>query len=125
MHCPKISNFLFFPQPLINLAYCILILLSQVVQKAVFGSLRASEQQSTKDQFWNLIFYKIVFIFGVVNVNEVEDAVGWCFFVSIIGFLQFARELSKERHNYVSFQSKLTKSDNFKKYSRNLCVICS
>ena len=91
----------FILQPLVNLAYCLLILLSHSVQKSVFGNLRASEQENIKDQFWNLVFYKVVFVFGVVNVQEVEDAVGWCFFVSVIGFLQVARQLCKERHNYV------------------------
>jgi hypothetical protein len=90
-----------FLQPLVNLAYCLLILLSHSVQKKVFGSLRASEEEKVKDQFWNLVFYKVVFVFGVVNVGEVEEAVGWCFFVSLIGFLHLARTLSQERHSYV------------------------
>lgn len=81
--------------------YCLLILASHAVQQAVFGNLRSSEQENIKDQFWNLVFYKVVFVFGVVDVQEVEDAVGWCFFVSVIGFLQLARQLCQERHNYV------------------------
>lgn len=85
-----------------NLAYCLLILLAHYIQRNVFGNLRASEQENIKDQFWNLVFYKVVFVFGVVNVQEVEDAVGWCFFVSVIGSLQLARQLCKDRHNYVS-----------------------
>ncbi|ODM96644.1 E3 ubiquitin-protein ligase AMFR, partial [Orchesella cincta] len=96
-------------QPLVNLALCAVILISHTLQHLVFGTLRTSEEENVKEQFWNLIFYKIVFVFGVVNVQEVEDAVGWCFFVSVIGFLQLARQLCKERHNYLIMMNDMTK----------------
>lgn len=86
------------------MSYCLLILLGHSVQRRVFGVLRASEQDNMKEQFWNLVFYKVVFVFGVVNVQDVEDAVGWCFFVFLIGCLQLARQLCQERHNYVNPQ---------------------
>jgi len=110
-------------QPLVNLAYCILILLSHSVQRSVFGILRASEQENIKDQFWNLIFYKVVFVFGVVNVQEVEDVVGWSFFVSVIGFLQLARQLSKERHNYLILMNDWTRDG--KKRRRRILFLLS
>jgi hypothetical protein len=98
-----IFNLYHILQPLLNVACCLLILLGHSIQRRVFGNLRASEQESIKDQFWNLVFYKVVFVFGVVHVQDVEDAVGWCIFVSLIGFLQLARQLCQDRHNYVSY----------------------
>uniref|UniRef100_A0A336MLV3 CSON003598 protein n=1 Tax=Culicoides sonorensis TaxID=179676 RepID=A0A336MLV3_CULSO len=52
---------------MINMAYCCLILLGKSIQKLVFGELRISEQQHMKDKLWNFIFYKFIFLFGVVT----------------------------------------------------------
>jgi len=46
------------------MAYCILVLIGNWLQKQVFGELRVSELQNFKDKFWNLVFYKFIFIFG-------------------------------------------------------------
>lgn len=44
-----------------------------MIQNIVFGDLRISEQQHLKDKFWNFIFYKFIFIFGVVNVQFLHE----------------------------------------------------
>lgn len=93
----KISFYSF--QTLINMAYCCLILLGKSIQKVVFGELRISEQQvctskidllkidcnfdnrnrkishfqHLKDKFWNFVFYKFIFVFGVVNVQFLHE----------------------------------------------------
>ena len=46
------------------MAYCILVLIGNWLQKQVFGELRVSELQNFKDKFWNFVFYKFIFIFG-------------------------------------------------------------
>lgn len=60
-------------QNLINMAYVCLILLGKSIQKVVFGELRISENQHMKDKFWNFIFYKFIFVFGVVNVQFLHE----------------------------------------------------
>lgn len=60
-------------QTVINAAYCCLILLGKSIQKLVFGELRISEQQHLKDKFWNFVFYKFIFVFGVVNVQFLHE----------------------------------------------------
>lgn len=55
------------------MAYCCLILLGKSIQKLVFGELRISEQQHLKDKFWNFVFYKFIFVFGVVNVQFLHE----------------------------------------------------
>lgn len=79
------------------MAYCCLILLGKSIQKVVFGELRISEQQvgtlinknkisfgnnkttfifcfqHLKDKFWNFVFYKFIFVFGVVNVQFLHE----------------------------------------------------
>lgn len=113
-------------QTLINMAYCCLILVGKSIQKIVFGDLRISEQQHLKDKFWSFVFYKFIFIFGVINVqfmHEVSNCctavlnanlidwgitlepfqvILWIAWFSILGFLHLLSQLCKDRFEYVS-----------------------
>lgn len=88
---------------LINMAYCCLILIGKFIQKLVFGELRVSEQQHIKDKFWNFVFYKFIFIFGVMNVQFMDEVVLWCSWFSVLGFLHLLAQLCKDRFEYLSF----------------------
>lgn len=89
-------------QTMINMALCCLILIGRGIQKLVFGELRVSEQQHLKDKFWNFVFYKFIFIFGVINVQYIDEVLLWCSWFSLLGFLQLLSQLSKDRFEYVS-----------------------
>lgn len=91
------------------MALCWLILLGRGVQKLVFGELRVSEQQHLKDKFWNFVFYKFIFIFGVINVQYIDEVLLWCSWFSLLGFLHLLSQLGKDRFEYVS---KLNKNKN-------------
>lgn len=84
------------------MAYCCLILLGTFIQKLVFGELRVSEQQHVKDKFWNFIFYKFIFVFGIINVQFLDEVVLWCAWFSVLGFLNLLAQLGKDRFEYVS-----------------------
>ncbi|XP_061162346.1 E3 ubiquitin-protein ligase AMFR-like [Saccostrea echinata] len=88
---------------LVNSAYCCLILLGKAIQKLVFGELRVSEEQHLKDKFWNFLFYKFIFIFGVLNVQTLEEVVSWVAWFTILGFFNLLTQLSKDRFEYLSF----------------------
>lgn len=60
--------------------------------------------QHLKDKFWNFIFYKFIFIFGVLNVQTVEEVVMWCLWFAGLVFLHLMVQLCKDRFEYVSFQ---------------------
>jgi len=90
------------------MAYCMLILLGKTIQKLVFGELRASESQHLKDKFWNFIFYKFIFVFGVLNVQYMDEVVLWWAWFMALGFLSLLSQLCKDRFEYVS----MTKSKN-------------
>nr|CAD7400110.1 unnamed protein product [Timema cristinae] len=90
-------------QTLINMAYCCLILLGKFIQQLVFGELRVSEQQHIKDKFWNFVFYKFIFVFGVINVQYMDEVVLWCSWFSVLGFLHLLAQLCKDRFEYLSF----------------------
>uniref|UniRef100_A0A1B6GPE6 RING-type domain-containing protein n=1 Tax=Cuerna arida TaxID=1464854 RepID=A0A1B6GPE6_9HEMI len=88
---------------LINTAYCTLILLGKFIQRLVFGELRVSEQQHLKDKFWNFVFYKFIFVFGVINVQYMDEVVMWCAWFSLLGSLHLLAQLCKDRFEYLSF----------------------
>lgn len=54
-----------------------------------------------KDQFWNFIFLKFIFIFGVLNLEMLNDVIMWCTWFSIIGFLSIHCQICKDRFEYV------------------------
>lgn len=88
---------------LVNTAYCCFILLGKLIQKMVFGELRVVEQQHLKDKFWNFLFYKFIFIFGVMNVQSMEEVVLWVAWFTILGFFHLLTQLCKDRFEYLSF----------------------
>lgn len=88
---------------LINMAYCVLILLGKSIQKLVFGELRVSERQHLKDKFWNFVFYKFIFVFGVLNVQYMDEVVLWWAWFTALGFLSLLSQLCKDRFEYLSF----------------------
>lgn len=88
---------------LVNMAYCCLIIVAKIIQKVVFGELRVVEKQHLKDKFWNFLFYKFIFIFGVMNVQTMDEVVIWVAWFSALGFFHLLTQLSKDRFEYVSF----------------------
>ncbi|KAJ8372203.1 hypothetical protein AAFF_G00293780 [Aldrovandia affinis] len=88
---------------LVNTACCVLMLIAKMIQCAVFGPLRVSEKQHLKDKFWNFIFYKFIFVFGVLNVQTVEEVVTWCLWFAALAFLHLMVQLCKDRFEYLSF----------------------
>ncbi|XP_053344147.1 autocrine motility factor receptor a [Clarias gariepinus] len=88
---------------LVNTACCVLMLIAKVIQCIVFGPLRVSEKRHLKDKFWNFIFYKFIFIFGVLNVQTVEEVVLWCLWFAVLIFLHLMVQLCKDRFEYLSF----------------------
>ncbi|CAG2170510.1 unnamed protein product, partial [Oppiella nova] len=86
----------------------------KVIQKLVFGELRVSEQQHMKDRFWNFVFYKFIFIFGVMNVQYMDEVVLWCSWFSILGFLSLLAQLCKDRFEYLSFSPMTPKWTHFR-----------
>jgi len=85
------------------MCYCVLVLLGKCIQSAVFGELRVSESQAMKDTFWNFVFYKFIFIFGVLSVQKLEEVVLWCSWFTLLGFLHHLAQLARERADYVIY----------------------
>lgn len=99
---------------LVNMAYCCLILVGKLIQKIVFGQLRVVEHQHIKDKFWNFVFYKFIFIFGVLNVQEMDEIILWCSWFSVLGFLHILAQLCKDRFEYFSSSPATPATTHFK-----------
>ncbi|XP_013859993.1 E3 ubiquitin-protein ligase AMFR isoform X2 [Austrofundulus limnaeus] len=106
---------------LVNTFCCSLMLVAKMIQYVVFGPLRVSEKQHLKDKFWNFIFYKFIFIFGVLNVQTVEEVVMWCLWFSALVFLHLMVQLCKDRFEYLSFSP----STPMNSHVRVLCLLVS
>ncbi|XP_062316991.1 E3 ubiquitin-protein ligase AMFR-like isoform X2 [Osmerus eperlanus] len=87
----------------VNTACCILMLIAKAIQCIVFGPLRVSEKQHLKEKFWNFIFYKFIFIFGVLNVHTLEEVLMWSLWFAVLVFLHLVVQLCKDRFEYLSF----------------------
>ncbi|XP_048483966.1 E3 ubiquitin-protein ligase AMFR isoform X2 [Plutella xylostella] len=87
---------------LINASCCALALAGAGLQRLVFGRLRVAEAQRLKDKFWNYVFYKFIFVFGVLNVQYMDEVVLWCSWFTALGFLGIMAQLCKDRFEYLS-----------------------
>ncbi|CAK1553135.1 unnamed protein product [Leptosia nina] len=86
----------------INMSYCLVALGGWLVQRAVFGRLRVAEAQRLKDKFWNYVFYKFIFVFGVLNVQYMDEVLLWAGWFTLVGALQLLTQLTKDRFEYAS-----------------------
>lgn len=87
----------------VNMAACILLLFALSVTRIVFGELRSQELNSAKDKFWNFVFYKFIFVFGVINVQKAPEVMAWAAWFSILSFLVVMTKISKLRFDHLSF----------------------
>ncbi|KAH9389022.1 hypothetical protein TYRP_008374 [Tyrophagus putrescentiae] len=110
---------------LINMGYCLLILLGKVIQKLIFGDLRASEHQLLRDKFWNFLIYKFIFVFSVINVQYMDELVLWCAWFSVLGFMLVLTYLCKERFNYLTFSPAVSKWVHVRLLTLLLLIISS
>ena len=71
--------------------------------------------QNLRDLFWNFVFYKFIFIFGILNVTQFSQLLLWSIWFSMFSFLRLMNQLSKDRFDYVSTILILTQPFSFSK----------
>ena len=82
---------------------CLFFLLTNFIYSAVFGKLREIERHHMRDKFWNFVFYKFIFVFGVMNVQEAQEMLCWCLWFAVLGTFLLTEQLSKDRFQFVSW----------------------
>ena len=86
---------------LINSLWCLGALFGAALIRVALGPLRESEELSLRERLWTFIFYKIVFLFGVVSVEYADEAVGWCAWLTVVGLLFLLWTVVQDRLKYV------------------------
>uniref|UniRef100_A0A4W3H8S6 E3 ubiquitin-protein ligase AMFR n=1 Tax=Callorhinchus milii TaxID=7868 RepID=A0A4W3H8S6_CALMI len=125
LHKISKTSSMFVENVLVNTACCFLMLIGKLIQYIVFGTLRVSERQHLKDKFWNFIFYKFIFIFGVLNVQTVEEVVMWCLWFAVLVFLHLMVQLCKDRFEYLSFSPTTPMSSHIRVLALLLSMLMS
>ena len=67
-----------------------------------------------RDKFWNFVFYKFIFVFGVLNVQEMPEMMCWCVWFALLGTLLLTEQLCKDRFQLVC---------PFELYQAGMCYI--
>lgn len=100
--------------PLVNMAFCVLFLFGKVVQRLLLGNLHITEEQHLQEKFWNFVFYKMIFIFGVVNAQSLHEVLCWMTWFSLLGFLVIFLQLCKDRFDHATSTPTMPQADHFK-----------
>ncbi|XP_073693322.1 E3 ubiquitin-protein ligase AMFR-like [Garra rufa] len=110
---------------LVNTLCCFLLLMAKCAQFVVFGDLRTNEKQNLKDKIWNFLFYKFIFLFGVLNVQSERELAMWCLWFSALLFLQLLGQLCKDRFDYLSSSSTTTLGSHMRMLFLLMCLFVS
>jgi len=111
--------------PTLNMVYCMLTLLMKFIQKIVFGQLRMIERQHLKEKFWNFVFYKFIFIFGVMNVETISEILVWVTWFAATVFLLLLTKLCRDRFEFLSFSPNTPMFYHYKVCALLFTILCS
>ncbi|CAH8497626.1 unnamed protein product [Heterobilharzia americana] len=103
----------------INFGYCLLICSARELQNLFFGQLRSAEDSHIRENFSSFIFYKVVFIYGILHVEALYELLLWATWFSIIGFLRLLTGLIRDRSQYI-----LRCSDSSLTYQARIFLLC-
>ncbi|VDL98444.1 unnamed protein product [Schistocephalus solidus] len=84
-----------------NFGYGCLMSFALKLQSTIFGQLTENEQTHIRDRFWNFVFYKIIFMYGVLKVQSIQEITLWVAWSSVLGFLYLLSGLLKDRLDFV------------------------
>ncbi|KAK4469893.1 hypothetical protein MN116_007398 [Schistosoma mekongi] len=104
---------------LINFGYCLLMFAARELQNNFFGQLRSSEDSHIRENFSSFIFYKVVFIYGILHVESLHELLLWAAWFTILGFLRLLTGLIRDRSQYT-----LRCSDFSLTYQARIFLLC-
>jgi len=114
-----------FTWSIINIAYCGLFMFGKLIQRFVFGDLRLVEQQSIHEKFWNFVFYKVIFVFGVINAQTMVEVAHWMAWFSMFGFWKIFGQLCSDRFDFIMSSPTLSRKPNTKLLILIIVIILS
>ena len=90
-----------------------------------FNDFAFISSQQIQDRFWNFIFYKFIFIFGVLNVQKFNEVMWWTAWFTLLGFFHLFTQLCKDRFEYVSISHLHHNADFFQPTHSQFFIILS
>ena len=88
----------------LNMCYCTWFLVLAGVKEHIFGPLRRQEIENIQDTFWNFVFHKCIFVFGVLNVQDVLNLICWLGWLGVLGSLHILTQLCTDRSNDITLR---------------------
>lgn len=98
----------------LNFGCCLFFQFVSFIHETVFGKLQNTEKKNMQDKFWNFIFYKFIFVFGVMNVQDMREMLLWSGWFALVGCLLLTSQLCKDRFQYLSFSPTTATSSHAK-----------
>ncbi|CAH8476543.1 unnamed protein product [Schistosoma turkestanicum] len=102
----------------INSGYCLLMYAARELQNLFFGQLRSAEDSHIRENFSSFIFYKVVFIYGILHVEALHELLLWATWFTILGFLRLLTGLIRDRSQYT------LRSDFSLTYQARIFLLC-
>ncbi|CAI2727153.1 unnamed protein product [Schistosoma spindalis] len=103
----------------VNFGYCLLMYAARELQNLFFGQLRSAEDSHIRENFSSFIFYKVVFIYGILHVEVLHELLLWATWFTILGFLRLLTGLIRDRSQYT-----LRCSDFSLTYQARIFLLC-
>ena len=88
----------------LNMCYCTWFLVLAGVKEHIFGPISRQEIENIQDTFWNFVFHKSIFVFGVLNVQDMLNLICWMGWLGVLGSLHILTQLCTDRSNDISIR---------------------
>ena len=107
----------------LNMCYCSWFLILAGIKEHIFGPIRNQEIENIQDTFWNFVFHKSIFLFGVLNVQNMLLFVCWVGWLGVLGSLHILTQLCIDRSNDISLRRRQSGETQVKILLLLLCIL--
>ena len=88
----------------LNMCYCTWFLVLAGIKEHIFGPIRRQEIENIQDTFWNFVFHKCIFVFGVLNVQDMLILICWMGWLGVLGSLHILTQLCIDRSSDIGLR---------------------
>ena len=117
------SNQVWCTAAALNMCYCSWFLVLAAVKEHIFGPIRRQEIENIQDTFWNFVFHKCIFVFGVLNVQDVGHLICWVGWLGVLGSLYILTQLCIDRSNAMGLRRSQSGETHVKILVLLLCIL--
>ncbi|KAI6657527.1 E3 ubiquitin-protein ligase AMFR-like [Oopsacas minuta] len=107
----------------LNMCYCTWFLILASIKEHIFGPIRNQEIENIQDTFWNFVFHKCIFVFGVLNVQNMLKFICWMGWLGVLGSLHILTQLCIDRSDDISLRRRQSGETQVKILLLLLCIL--